>query len=160
MQPVHLLLAVVVLPLAVTLAALSGPPDPEPSPDLSPAEVVRIQVEALGANDDPEPDAGVRTAFRFTSPSNRAATGPLPRFAAMVHGPVYADMLDFARAEFGAVAVDGDRAAQRVTVFHHDGRRAVFVFGLSRRPDGGCAGCWMTDAVERRELSEAAPTRI
>ena len=160
MHPIQIATAALLLPLALVLTVAEGRDDPEPSPELGPAEVVRIQVEALGRNDDPEPDAGIRTAFRFASPQNRAVTGPLPRFAALVRGPVYGDMLDFARAEYGAVAVEGDRAAQRVTIYHHDGRRAVYLFGLRRQPGGECAGCWMTDAVERREIAESAPTRI
>ncbi|PAP78731.1 hypothetical protein BSZ37_09870 [Rubrivirga marina] len=133
---------------------------PEPSPDLTPAEVVRIQVEALQRNDDPSPDAGIETAFRFASPANQVATGPLDRFAAMVKGPVYGDMLDFARADFGRIAVEDDRAAQRVTLTHDDGRRAVYVFILSRQDGGLFDGCWMTDGVTRRPLPEATTTRI
>lgn len=137
--------------LIAALSAGDAPPDPGPSPEWTPAEVVRLQVEALQRNDHPHEDAGIETAFEFASPGNRAATGPLPRFARMVHGPVYRDMLDFERAEYGRVRVEGDRAAQEVTLVRPDGRRVTFLFGLSRQPDGDCAGCWMTDAVVRRD---------
>ena len=139
------------------IAAVSGgdgPTDPTPSPEWTAAEVVRLQVEALQRNDSPHDDAGIETAFEFASPGNRAATGPLPRFAAMVHGPAYRDMLDFERAEYGPVRVDGDQAVQEVTLVQPDGRRATYVFGLSRQSGGRYDGCWMTDAVVRRE----APT--
>ena len=39
-------------------------------------------------NDEPAPDAGIATAFRFASPGSHAVTGLLARFAAMVHGVV------------------------------------------------------------------------
>ncbi len=148
MHPLLVTLAVLLIPAAVLLAA--SPTDPEPSPDLSPAEVVRIQVEALQRNDEPYTDAGIETAFRFASPSNQAATGPIQRFAEMVKGPVYGDMIGAARAEFGPIAVDGDRAAQRVTLVHDDGRRATYVFELSVQEGGDCDGCWRTDGVARR----------
>ena len=157
MNSPFLTLGILALPAALLLAWAG---DPEPSPDLSPADVVRIQVEALQANDDPHPDAGIEAAFRFASPGNRAATGPLPRFARMVKGPVYGDMIDAARAEFGRVAVDGDRAAQRVTLFHDDGRRATYVFGLSVQEGGDCDGCWMTDSVVRRAPAVNGVRRI
>ena len=134
--------------------------DPQPSADLRPAEVVRIQVEALQHNDDPTPDAGIATTFRFASPSNRAATGPLDRFARMVHGPAYGDMLDADRAEYIPIAIDGDRAAQRVTLLHGDGRRATYVFQLSRQAGGPCDGCWMTDGVAREAPQQSGTTRI
>ena len=149
--------------LAVLLAALSAvavalaagpelpagpdlPPDPDPSPELTPTQVIRIQVEALRTNDEPREDAGIALAFRFASPGNRSVTGPLSRFKAMVHRG-YADMLGFDYAEYGPLRVEGDQAAQRVTLVQADGRRSTYLFGLSRQRGGPCDGCWMTDAV-------------
>lgn len=147
MQPLATALALLLVPAALLLTSRT---DPEPSPALSPAEVVRLQVEALQHNDDPYPNAGIETAFVFASPSNRAATGPLPRFGAMVRGPVYGDMLDFESAEFGDIVVEGPLAAQRVTLLHADGRRVTYVFSLSRQEGGRYDGCWMTDGVARQ----------
>ena len=135
--------------LAFALLAVSAAAQPVPGPDLTPEGVVRLQVEALQRNDDPYPDAGIATAFRFASPGNRRATGPLDRFAAMVKGPVYGDMLGFESAEFGEMRVEGDLAAQRVTLVQPDGRRVRYVLGLSKQADGECTGCWMTDSVVR-----------
>ena len=160
-MPTAAALAAVLLAVAVALAVAPGdaPGDPDPSPEYGPADVVRIQVEAMQRNDDPAPDAGIATAFRFASPGNRAATGPLDRFARMVHGPTYRDLLGSERADFGAVVVDGDRAAQRVTLSHADGRTATYVFGLSRQTGGACDGCWMTDSVVRQD-PDAGSTRV
>jgi len=44
-----------------------------PTPALTPAEVVRIQLEALRNND--EQNRGIEVAFRFASPANRAKEG-------------------------------------------------------------------------------------
>ena len=158
MNPLALSALVLALPLALLLTR-AGAPDPEPSPDLGPAEVVRIQVEALGANDTPAPDAGIAAAFRFASPGNRAATGPLPRFAAMVKAG-YPDLLTFEVAEYGALRVVGDEAAQRVTLVQADGSRTAYVFGLSRQTGGACDGCWMTDAVVPAEPGATQTFRI
>ena len=158
------ILALVVLVSATFLvAAVSGdtpPPDPEPSPEWTAAEVIRFQVEALQHNDRPHADAGIETAFAFASPGNRAATGPLARFAEMVHGPAYRDMLGFERAVYGRVRVEGDRAAQEVTLVQPDGRRVAYVFGLSRQWGGACDGCWMTDAVVRQASPTNGTTRV
>jgi hypothetical protein len=137
--------------LAVLLFAAAPDPsdDPRPSPELSPEAVVRLQVEALQRNDEPHPDAGIEAAFRFASPANRRATGPIERFAAMVKGPAYGAMLGFERAEYGEMRVEGDRAAQRVTLVQPDGRRVSYVFGLSKQSGGEYDACWMTDSVLR-----------
>jgi len=156
MQP-HALLGVLAAAVLLAVVLVAGP-EPEPSPELGAADVVRIQVEALGSNDHPRTDAGVRTAFRFASPGNRSATGPLPHFARMVHSADYADLLAFSHADYGPVRLDGDVAFQEVTVVHADGRRATFVFALSRQRGGACDGCWMTDGVVRRDAPTLPPT--
>ena len=138
---------------ALTLAALflaacaAGPvpasgEDPEPSPDLTPQEVVRLQVEALREGGD----RGIATAFRFASPENREVTGPLARFAEMLRRG-YPDMLGAERAEFGRMVFSDGEAAQHVTLVQADGERTAYVFALSRQSGGACDGCWMTDAV-------------
>ncbi|MEM6325498.1 MAG: DUF4864 domain-containing protein [Bacteroidota bacterium] len=146
MRPLFLLL---VLPIALLAIRADPMDDPKPSPDLTAEEVIRLQVEALQANN--EDDAGIATAFRFASPDNRAATGPLERFTAMVKGPAYRDMLGFERAMYSDIRIQGDEAAQRVTLVQSDGRRVAYVFGLSRQRGGEYDGCWMTDAVIRQE---------
>ena len=146
------------VPTAVACAAavlFAAAPDaqpaggPGPSPELSPEAVVRIQAEALQRNDEPAPDAGIATAFRFASPSNRRATGPLPRFARMIRGG-YPAMLGFERAEYEPARVVGDRAVQTVTLVQSDGRRVTYAFALSRQSGGAYAGCWMTDGVSEQ----------
>ena len=77
------------------LLSLSAPveathrPQTEPDPSLSPRDVVSIQIEALKNNDIPYKDRGIEVTFNFASPTNKRMTGPIERFKAMVHGPVY-----------------------------------------------------------------------
>lgn len=129
----------------------------QPSPDLDPEDVVRIQVEALQNNDVPAPDAGIGVAFRFASPGNRVATGPLPRFTQMIRMG-YPDLLGFERAEYAPIQVLDGRAVQAVTLVQASGERTRYVFGLSQQRGGSCDGCWMTDAVVPQE--EDGTTRI
>ncbi len=143
-------LAAAVLALALLAPLAHAQADaPAPSADLTPAEVVRIQVEALRANDSPAPGAGIATVFRFASPGNRQATGPLPRFARMIRTG-YPALLGFARAEVGEARVRDGRAVVPVTVVLRDGRRVTYGFALSRQAGGTCDGCWLTDGVAER----------
>ena len=66
---------------------IDGLPTPDPSHE--PEQVVEIQLDALAANDTPEANAGIKTAYNFASPANRRSTGPLDRFVRMVEGPQY-----------------------------------------------------------------------
>jgi hypothetical protein len=63
-----------------------------PDPALSPAEVVEIQLTALQANDAPQTDAGIAQIWVFAHPDNKRMTGPLPRFAQMIKGPLLSDV--------------------------------------------------------------------
>ena len=66
----------------------------QPDPKYTPADVVRIQLQALRANDTPSKNAGIEVAFRFASPANKSTTGPLARFIDLVSSPPYRPMLN------------------------------------------------------------------
>ncbi|NIR89362.1 MAG: DUF4864 domain-containing protein [Gammaproteobacteria bacterium] len=147
---IRLAAAVVLAANPASPAGAAPPEGPHPSPRLAPDEVVRIQLEALRAND--ERDRGIAIAFRFASPRNRASTGPLPRFARMIRQG-YGLMLEWVHAEYGPLRVEGAHAVQPVILI---GREAVvrYVFYLTRQKGGACTACWMTDAVTAEPLGD------
>jgi len=135
--------------MSSSLSAVPGLPGP--SPTLSPNQVVQTVMESMQRNNDPLPDAGIKTAFNFASPANKRQTGPVDRFVQMVRDPMYKPMLDFHAIEYGPLTIEGDAAQQLVTVVDADSRVASYVFSLSRQANGRYAGCWMTDGVIRVE---------
>jgi hypothetical protein len=145
-----------------SLSAVQGLPGPSPS--LSPSQVVQTVMESMHRNNDPSPDAGIKTAFNFASPANKRQTGPVDRFVQMVRDPMYKPMLDSQAIEYGPLTIEGDAAQQLVTVVDADSRVASYVFSLSRQGNGRYAGCWMTDGVVRVEpmpeaMGEPGPMR-
>lgn len=120
---------------------------PLPHPELTAPEVVRIQLDAMAHNDDPMPNAGIATAFRFASPDNRRLTGPLDRFTAMVRGESYRDLLDHRSAELLSPMETPAHTLVPVRLVSRDGVEVRYLFVLTRQGDGDCSGCWMTDAV-------------
>lgn len=125
-----------------------------PRPALPPEKVVRIQIEALGDNDRPHPDAGIEITFRFASPANRKVTGPLPRFIEMVRNPAYRPMLNHRGARYGKLKREGNRASQTVILKTGDGGRVGYLFQLSRQSEAPYKDCWMTDSVMRFEVRD------
>ena len=117
----------------------------EPNPDLSPGEVIKIQVEALQNNDSQ--DKGIEITFRFASPANKRVTGPLNRFRRLVKNPPYSPMLNHKIAEYGPLEISGNKATQRVTIIEANGSATVYLFSLSKQSTSPCKGCWMTDSV-------------
>ena len=124
-----------------------------PKPDILPENVVRIQLEALANNDTPYRNAGIEIAFRFASPANQQATGPLGRFIQLVRNPVYKPMIDHEIAKIGDLVVEGTRAMLPVYLTASDGKLVGYMFILSKQNGGPYDQCWMTDAVLRFKAS-------
>ncbi len=127
-----------------------------PAPSLTPEQVIAIQLHALQNNGRLENNRGIEITFNFASPANRATTGPLPRFISMVKNPPYSVMLDFESYETAPIERDGERVQQRVTLIHKHGRRAIFMWILSKQEQAPYVNCWMTDAVIRVNPEDAA----
>ncbi len=145
--------------LALTLLSCSetAPQPPSPSADLSPREVVETVLTALRTNDDPVEDAGIATAYAFAAPGNRAQTGPLPRFTAMVrHG--YAPLLNHRTSEIGPPVTAEGRRMFPVRVYPAEGAVRLYLFVLAQSDQASCQGCWLTEAVIDR--SDQLPPEV
>jgi len=124
----------------------------EPDPSLLPQDVVRIQIEALRDNDIPHKDRGIEVTFNFASPANRHQTGPLERFKAMVHNPLYEPMINHRSAIYENVVVEGEYARIDVILFSKTGEYLGYRFFLSRQHGNEFEGSWMTDAVSPLDI--------
>jgi hypothetical protein len=135
-------------------APMEARPDslPAPSPDWSPEDVVRLQVDALGRNDMPHDDAGIEAAFRFASPANKRATGPLERFRLLFETEAYGPMLDHDGARYSAVQQTATQARMGVMLSTESGS-VGYVFRLSKQTQTPYQDCWMTDGVRRVPVS-------
>lgn len=123
-------------------AAKAPPADAAPNPALDPAEVVRTQLEALKADND----AGIAVVFRFASPQNRQATGPLERFTQMLRSS-YPQLLGHRSSKLAPTVIEGSEAFQAVEVTARDGTTHRFVFILGRQTAVPFQDCWMTEGV-------------
>jgi hypothetical protein len=135
-------------PSANALEAVSSAPRPElqlPSPRLSPDDVVRLQVGALRALRDDE--SAINQCYVLASPANRAYTGPLNRFIAMVQNHAYGSLVLQSSALVGQPVIRGSQATVLVTVLDQNRTPRVYRFFLSKQTEPPLADCWMTDAV-------------
>ena len=118
-----------------------------PDPSIAPEEVVAIQMKALQFNDNPSPDFGIEQTWNFAHPRNRAMTGPLPRFAGMLKGPAYGQMLNHASHKIVPVPGDGDRVNFDVFMETDRGQVLYFNWAVELVKGGEFDNCWMTVAV-------------
>jgi len=132
----------------VVMAAPSWAADPlMPDPALSPTEVVSIQLNALQANDTPETDAGIAQTWAFAHPDNKRVTGPLPRFAQMIKGPLYQMLLGHRAHEVKEISRTDNQAVFAVTVTSQTGSVVGYRWSVAKVTDGESAGAWMTVGV-------------
>jgi hypothetical protein len=116
----------------------------QPSPQLEPNEVVSLQLQGLAKNPD---EGGIEQCFALASPGNKESTGPVERFAAMLHRAPYDMLLLHQLVLVGKPVIDGDSANVIVTLIDANDRIFVFQFMLSRQHGKDYENCWMTDAV-------------
>ena len=122
-----------------------------PSPALLPDQVVALQLAALAREPRDAHGAGdgLRTAWEFASPGNRAATGPLERFAVLLRSPPYVGLLEHRAAQLGPVVLRGEEARLEVLVLTAQDEALGFTWVLGRQVGAPHAGCWLTDGVLR-----------
>ena len=134
--------------------------DLQPSPSLTPQEVVQVQIDALRRNDIPSADAGIKRSFRFASPSNRLVTGPIDHFIEIVRSPAYSPLLNSISATVADSQVEGEQAKVLVQIVSGSGREVYYLFLLSKQQNGEYRGCWMTDAVIRLERDNTSTEQV
>lgn len=135
--------------LLLLLLALPASADAllEPNPAFSPKKVVQLQLAALQDNDSPNENQGIRQAWAFAHPDNKAQTGPLERFTAMIQGPHYSPLIDHARHEIERLDRREEMARFAVTVTDTQGRALKYLWTVAKVTDGAHAGTWMTVSV-------------
>ena len=116
-----------------------------PDPALTPEKVVETQLAGLA---DPAANGvGILQCFTLASPANRAATGPLERFGAMVRQGDFVCLSDPQATLVGKPRISGRLARLLVTVLDRDKHLRAFTFILSRQSSEPFRDCWMTEAV-------------
>lgn len=134
------MLAILVIPKM----ALSEDTTVAPNEDYTPQQVITIVVDSLQKNS--ADDEGIATVFRFASPGNKSATGPLSRFTQMLKRG-FPDMLNHMGVRYDAIDITGDMAVQAVWLQTHSGAEYGYAFQLRKQRGGMHDGMWMTDAV-------------
>ena len=136
--------ALIVWNLVVVLNVLIGP-EQQARRAAEPSEAIQTVTAALRNNDSPIPNAGIFTAFQFSSPANHANTGSYGNFLMIAKTPDYAPMMHDHPHELTDLVVKGDHAEQILHVRLNQGGTASYKFDVTRQNGGG----WMVDGVSR-----------
>ena len=124
-----------------------------PNPDITPEEVVRIQLAALMENDAPDRDFGIRQTWAFAHPDNRQVTGPIDRFIEMIKKPAYAPLINHRRHTVTEQNVATSWVQFKVMMEDEGGRVLAFAWVVKKVEGGIFDNCWMTSAVSAPVLA-------
>lgn len=118
-----------------------------PNRDLSPREVIEIQLTALQTNNAKKPNAGIQQTWAFAHPNNRAVTGPIERFAKMLKNKNYRYLLGHKEYKIREVVVAPKIANFYIVIVTPDNIKLSFNWRLQKVEAGDFIGSWMTTSV-------------
>ena len=119
-----------------------------PNNSILPAEVVKIQLEALMNNDKKFEDSGIEQTWNFAHPNNKKNTGPLPNFKMMIKGNSYQMLINHISHTITELGSSDNWAQFEVVILdkekiYHKFNWQVEKFTL----EGPLQGCWLTTVV-------------
>ena len=122
----------------------------KPSVNISPKEVVKIQLNALMKNDSPYKDRGILQTWEFAHPNNQRYTGPIDRFKTMLKGDSFSMLLNHKENKINEIFKNDEVATYEVTILGADKNYFKFKWQVEKNKiEGPTKNCWLTTAVSQ-----------
>jgi len=119
-----------------------------PSSDIKPAEVVKIQLTGLQNNDSRFKDSGIEQTWNFAHPNNRKVTGPLDNFKRMLKGDSYQMMIDHLSHTITQLGSSDKWAQFEVVILDKNKIYHKFNWQVEKYTlEGAFKNCWLTTMV-------------
>ena len=119
-----------------------------PNNSILPAEVVKIQLDALMNNDKKFEDSGIEQTWKFAHPNNKKNTGPLPNFKMMIKGNSYQMLLNHINHTITELGSSDNWAQFEVVILDKEKIYHKFNWQVEKFiMEGPLQGCWLTTVV-------------
>ncbi len=119
-----------------------------PNSSILPAEVIKIQLDALKNNDGEFKDSGIEQTWNFAHPNNKKNTGPLPNFKMMIKGNSYQMLLNHLSHTITEIGSSDKWAQFEVVILDNEKIYHKFNWQVEKfTMDGPLQGCWLTTVV-------------
>ena len=142
-QIIFNILIFLLVPISISKAELLNP-----SSDIKPAEVVRIQLTGLQNNDSRFKDSGIEQTWNFAHPNNRKVTGPLDNFKRMLKGDSYQMMIDHLSHTITQLGSSDKWAQFEVVILDKNKIYHKFNWQVEKYTlEGVFKNCWLTTMV-------------
>ena len=134
--------------ILILLTGLSKADLIKPSKDISPKQVVEIQLRGLMNNDKDFVDSGIEQTWNFAHPENKKNTGPLPNFKQMIKGRSYQMLINHVSHSITEVGSSDKWAQFEVIILDQNKIYHKFNWQVEKYTiDGPLKDCWLTTMV-------------
>ena len=119
-----------------------------PSKNITPKEVVEIQLNGLKQNDLEYKDRGIEQTWIFAHPNNKRVTGPLGNFKRMIKGASYKMMINHLSHTITELGSSDKWAQFEVIILDKNKIYHKFNWQVEKYTlDGSLKDCWLTTMV-------------
>ena len=120
----------------------------KPNIEIEPDQVVKIQLNGLMNNDEPNLDDGIKQTWEFAHPSNKKYTGPLPRYINLLKSESYKMLINHLDSEIIEVFKSSNQYGFEITILGNDKKYYKFQWVVEKYYDEGpLKDCWLTTSV-------------
>jgi hypothetical protein len=119
----------------------------KPSKNLTPYEVVKIQLTALKNNNKPQKNSGIKQTWIFAHPENKKHTGPYERFEKMLLGDQYNILLNHDSHKIELITKTLSKFIYNIELISNDKKMYLYEWHLEKSTIDGCNSCWFTTVV-------------
>ena len=119
-----------------------------PNNSILPADVIKIQLNALMDNDSKFKDSGIEQTWNFAHPNNKKNTGPLLNFKMMIKGNSYQMLLNHLSHTITELGSSDKWAQFEVVILDKEKIYHKFNWQVEKfTMEGPLQGCWLTTVV-------------
>ena len=119
----------------------------KPTKNLTAYDVIKIQLNALKKNDEPNKNSGIKQTWVFAHPENKKYTGPYERFEKMLLGDQYNILLNHESHKIKLIMNSKDKNIYNVELISIDKKMYVYEWHLEKSTTDECSNCWFTTIV-------------
>ena len=120
----------------------------KPNSEIGPNQVVKIQLNGLMKNDEPNLNNGIKQTWEFAHPSNKKYTGPLSKFITLLKGQNYKMLINHLDNEIIEIFKTSNKYGFEVTILSNDKNYYKLQWVVEKYyEEGPLKDCWLTISV-------------
>ena len=143
-----LIYVIVIFFLAVMFIVTAKAELIKPNIEIKPDQVVKIQLNGLMNNNEPNLDSGIKQTWEFAHPLNKKYTGPLARFINLLKSESYKMLINHLDSEIIEVFKSSNQYGFEITILGNDKKYYKLQWVVEKYYDEGpLKDCWLTTSV-------------